>query len=144
MKLALDLLDPPNPRGAWAREHLATDIVGWLTTVTPDGTPQSSVVCFFWDGSSIIVYSRPDVPRMHNLATNPRVAFNLQSDSYGDHMLSIEGVAEPDPLLPPQDRMDAYLAKYRGPLAHWGMDPAETARDFSLPLRIRPTRIRTF
>ena len=36
------------------------------------------------------------------------------------------------------------MAKYREPLAHWGMDEATTARDFSLPIRIRPTRMRAF
>ncbi len=131
-------------RGAWAHEHLATDIIGWLTTVAPDGTPMSSVVCFFWDGAEIVVYSRPETPKVRNIADNPRVAFTLQSDPYGDHLCSIEGIAAPDPSLPPQDQVAAYAAKYREPLAHWGMDPAATARDFSLPVRIRPTRIRAF
>jgi hypothetical protein len=59
-------------------------------------------------------------------------------------MLSLEGIATPDPSLPPQDQVAAYMAKYREPLAHWGMDPAATAREFSLAIRIRPTRIRAF
>jgi hypothetical protein len=36
------------------------------------------------------------------------------------------------------------MAKYREPLAHWGMDPSATAREFSLAIRTRPTRIRAF
>lgn len=137
-------LEPANPDGAWAREHLASDIVGWLTTVAPDGTPQSSVVSFLWDGTEIVVYSRPETSKVRNIAANPRVAFSLQSDVYGDHMLSLEGMAVPDPSLPPFDRDAAYMAKYREPLAHWGMDEAATARDFSLAIRIRPTRARAF
>jgi len=132
------------PAGAWAREHLVGDIVGWLTTVAPDGTPQSSVICFLWDGSEIVFYSRPKAPKVRNIATNPRVAFNLLGDEYGDHMLSIEALATADPSLPPQDRVEAYMAKYREPLAHWGMDPEATARDFSLGIRLRPTRVRAF
>ena len=46
MDRPLVVLDLATPGGAWAREHLASDIVGWLTTVAPDGTPQSSVVAF--------------------------------------------------------------------------------------------------
>jgi PPOX class probable F420-dependent enzyme len=144
MKVPLAVLDPANPRGAWAREHLASDIVGWLTTVAPDGKPQSSVVAFFWDGAEIVVYSQPDTPKVRNIAANPHVAFNLQSDPYGDHMLSVEGIATPDPSLPPQDQVASYMAKYREPLAHWGMDPSATAREFSLAIRTRPTRIRAF
>ena len=100
MEVPLAVLDPANPKGAWAREHLASDIVGWLTTVAPDGTPQPPVVAFFWDGAEIVVYSRPSTPKVRNIAANPRVAFNLQSDPYGDHALSLEGIATPDPSLP--------------------------------------------
>jgi PPOX class probable F420-dependent enzyme len=137
-------LDPADPDGAWAREHLASDIVGWLTTVAPDGTPQSSVVSFLWDGAEIIVYSRPATSKVRNIAANPRVAFNLRGDLYGDHMLSVEGTAVADPTLSPFDQDAAYMVKYREPLAHWGMDEATTAREFSLAIRIRPTRVRAF
>jgi len=127
---------------AWAREHLAADVVGWLTTVAPDGTPQSSVISFLWDGNTILFYSQPDTPKLRNIARSSLVSFNLQSDSYGDHMLIIEGTAEEDRTVPPSDEHSAYAAKYREPLEHWGMGEAETARDFSVPLRITPSRVR--
>ena len=31
-----------SPEGAWAAEHLASDVVGWLTTVAADGRVQPS------------------------------------------------------------------------------------------------------
>jgi len=126
----------------WARKHLADDVVGWLTTVAPDGTPQSSVVSFLWEGETILVYSQPDTPKLTNIARSPLVSFNLQSDPYGDHMLIIEGTAAEDPAVPPSDEHAAYAAKYREPLEHWGMGEAETARDFSVPIRITPRRVR--
>jgi PPOX class probable F420-dependent enzyme len=127
---------------AWAREHLAADVVGWLTTVAADGTPQSSLVSFLWEGETILVYSQPDTPKLRNIARSPLVSFNLQSDPYGDHMLIIEGTAAEDRAVPPSDEHPAYAAKYREPLEHWDMDEAETARDFSVPLRITPNRVR--
>ena len=48
------------------------------------------------------------------------------------------------PVPPPQDQVAVYMAKYREPLGHWGMDPAATVREFSPAIRIRPTRIRVF
>jgi hypothetical protein len=36
------------------------------------------------------------------------------------------------------------VAKYREPLAHWELDPAETSRDFSVAIRISPTRVRAW
>ena len=127
---------------AWAREHLAQDVIAWLTTVAPDGRPQTSVISFLHDGATIVLYSKPDTPKVRNLAASPLVAFHLQSDPYGDHALIVEGTAAVDASIPPSDVHGAYRAKYRDPLAHWGMDEATTAREFSVPIRIRPVRVR--
>jgi PPOX class probable F420-dependent enzyme len=127
---------------AWAREHLADDVVGWLTTVAADGTPQSSVISFLWEGDSLFFYSQPDTPKLRNIARSPLVSFHLQSDPYGDHLLIIEGTAAEDRTVPPSDQHPAYQAKYREPLEHWGMGEVETARDFSVPIRITPRRVR--
>jgi PPOX class probable F420-dependent enzyme len=127
---------------AWAREHLATDVVAWLTTVAADGRPQSSVISFLHDGSTIFFYSQPDTLKLRNIARSPLVSFHLQSDPFGDHLLIVEGIAEVDSSIPPSDVHEAYRAKYRDPLAHWAMEEAATAADFSVPVRIRPTRVR--
>ena len=129
-------------RAAWARDHLAHDVVGWLTTVAADGRPQTSVISFLWEGDSIIFYSKPGTPKLRNIAHSPLVAFHLQSDAYGDRVLTIEGTAEVDRSVPPSDVHGRYRAKYVEPLAHWGMDEAQTAREFSVPIRIRPVRVR--
>jgi PPOX class probable F420-dependent enzyme len=126
----------------WAREHLASDVVAWLTTVAPDGRPQSSLISFLDDGPTIFFYSEPGTPKLRNIARSPLVSFHLQSDPFGDHALIVEGVAEVDPSIGPSDVHEAYRSKYRDPLAHWGMDEAETAAGFSVPIRIRPTRVR--
>ncbi len=126
----------------WARDHLERDVVGWLTTVAPDGRPQSSVISFLHDGPTIFFYSQPATPKLRNLAASPLVSFHLQSDPFGDHILVIEGRAQIDPTIAPSDVHVAYRAKYREPLVHWAMDEAATAADFSVPIRIRPTRVR--
>jgi PPOX class probable F420-dependent enzyme len=140
----------PDPLGSalarddagWAREHLAGDAVAWLTTIAPDGRVQSSLISFLHDGSSIFFYSQPQTPKLRNLAHSARVSFHLQSDPYGDHALIVEGSAVIDPTIPASDVHEGYRAKYREPLAHWAMDEAQTARDFSVPIRILPTRVR--
>ena len=129
---------------AWAREHLESDVVGWLTTVAPDGRVQSSPISFLWDGETILFYSKPNTPKLRNIAAHPQVSFNLRSDEYADHMLIIEGRAAVDEATLPADVHPTYAAKYHEPLAHWEMDEARTAREFSVPIRITPTRIRAF
>lgn len=133
-----------DPDGAWAAEHLASDVVGWFATLAPDGRIQVSPISFLWDGETILFYSKPDTPKLRNIAAHPQVSFNLNSDPYADHSLVIEGVAAVDAATPPSDVHPAYAAKYHEPLAHWEMDEAQTARDFSVPVRITPTRIRAW
>jgi PPOX class probable F420-dependent enzyme len=133
-----------SPDGAWAAEHLAIDAVGWLTTVAADGRVQSSPISFLWDGVSILFYSKPATPKLRNIAAHPQVSFNLNSDPYADHALVIEGIAEVDAAVAPSDVHPTYAAKYHAPLAHWEMDEAQTAREFSVPVRITPARIRAW
>ena len=128
--------------GAVAREQLAGDVVGWLTTVAADGRPQASVISFLWDGDGILFYSRPDTPKVRDIAANGAVSFHLNCDPYGDHVVIIEGRAQVVPLELRSDVHPAYAAKYREPYAHWGMDARATADDFSLPIRIHPERVR--
>jgi PPOX class probable F420-dependent enzyme len=137
-------LDPDTDEGRLAEQHLRDDVVAWLTTVAPDGRPQSSVISFLWDGQTILFYSKPDAPKVRNLAANPRVSFHLNCDAYGEHVVSIEGRAVVDEATSPSDVNPEYRAKYLEPLAHWGMDEAETARTFSLPIRIIPERFRVW
>ena len=127
---------------AWAREHIETDVVAWLTTVAPDGRPQSSVISFLHEDGTILFYSEPDTPKVRNIEHSAKVSFHLQSDPYGDHYLVVEGTIAIDPSVPPSDRHPAYHAKYLEPHAHWGMEVADVARDFSVPLRITPDRVR--
>lgn len=131
-------------KAAWAREHLATDVVGWLTTVAPDGRVQTSAISFLWDGETILFYSKPDTPKLRNIAAHAQVSFNLNSDPYADHILVMEGSAAVDESVEPSDVHPAYAAKYHAPLAHWEMDEAQTAREFSVPVRITPSRVRAW
>ena len=125
-----------------AREQLASDVVGWLTTVAADGLPRTSVISFLWEGDGILFYSRPDTPLVRDIAANGAVSFHLNCDPSGDHVVVIEGRAQVVPLEQRSDVHPAYAAKYHEPLAHWGMDERENADDFSLPIRIHPERIR--
>jgi PPOX class probable F420-dependent enzyme len=133
-----------SPEGAWAAEHLASDVVGWLTTVAADGRVQSSPISFLWNGETILFYSKPATPKLRNIAVHPQVSFNLNSDPFADHVVVIEGLAAVDAAAMPSDVDPAYLAKYHAPLAHWEMDEAQTAREFSVPVRITPVRIRVW
>jgi PPOX class probable F420-dependent enzyme len=136
------VLDLDSPAGARADRRLRSEQILWLTTVRADGQPQSSPVWFLWDGETFLVFSEPDAQKLRNLAGNPRVAVHLESEGTGDEVLTIDGTAAVDPDAPPSDQIEEYQVKYREGIKGLEWTPARLARDFSVGIRIRPTRIR--
>jgi len=136
------VLDLDSPAGARADGRLRSEQILWLTTVRADGQPQSSPVWFLWDGETLLVFSQPDAQKVRNLASNPRVAVHLESEGTGDEVVTMDATAAVDPDVPPSDRIEEYQAKYREGIKALGWTPARLARDFSVAIRIRPTRIR--
>jgi len=127
-----------------ALERLATDRVGWLTTVTPDGQPQTFPIWFLWDAGEILVYSDRRAKRNLNIRVNPRVSFHLGDNGRGGDIVIVEGEARVDEATPTPQGNPAYNAKY----GDWIRDFFTTAEEFTsvynVPLRIRPTRGRAF
>ena len=130
------------------RQQLTTrlddDLVGWLTTVTESGQPQSSVVWFIRDGDDLLVYSKPDATKLANITVNPKIAFNLRGDELGDTMATFEGTAEVVESPTPPHRDPAYLDKYSGEISRLGWVPDQFADDYSALIRITIDRIRSW
>ena len=72
-------IDTDDEKGARAAERLATSRVLWMTTVSPDGTPQSSPIWYVWDGGDFLMYSLESA-RIRNLAAHRRVSLNLDGN----------------------------------------------------------------
>lgn len=43
----------------------------WLTTVSGSGAPQPSLVWFLWRDDSVLIFSRPDTPKVRAIRHNP-------------------------------------------------------------------------
>ena len=135
-------LDPDDPKHARADEKLRHEIAAWLTTVTPDGQPQSTPIWFLWDGSTFLIFSQPGRPKLANIAAEPKVSLHLVGDPEGEDVVTIEGVAALDPASPPLDALPAYVEKYASSIAGLGWTPASMAADYTVALRVTPTRFR--
>lgn len=111
-----------------------------MTTVRADGQPQASPVWFAFNGTSFTMYSRPDAPRIRNLERNPRVSLNLNG-ARGTRVISVEATAD---ILegPPATAHQAMMSKYAGALKRMGVTAEWFATEFSLPVRMTPTRWR--
>jgi PPOX class probable F420-dependent enzyme len=135
------VIDQSTEFGARVARHLREDIVVWLTTVTPAGSPLPRPVWFVWDGAdSIALYSQPSA-RVRNIEANPRVTLNFAGDGRGGDIVVLSGSAAIDRGGPPADQADDYLAKYDEHITRIGMSPEAFAQRYSVPVRIQLTRL---
>jgi PPOX class probable F420-dependent enzyme len=135
---------PDTEFGVRAAQHLSDDVVAWLTLVDPSGTPQPAPVWFHWDGSSILVYSHGEAKRLAHLRANPKVALHFDSEGDGAHVVVLTGDAAVEEDAPPVHENPDYLAKYGGRITGgWGT-AEHFASIYSVPVRIRPKRVRGY
>jgi PPOX class probable F420-dependent enzyme len=127
-----------------ALERLATDRVGWLSTVTPDGQPQTMPIWFLWEDGEALIYSDLRAKRLANLRANPKVSLHLNDDGRGDDIVLIEGVARFDESTPPVTANPAYLAKYADWIEEMLVSAERMAETYNIAIRIRPVRGRHF
>ena len=134
------MLDLTNTREAHVNRRLRDEPILWLASVRPDGRPHLVPVWFLWDGTSILIFSKPNQQKLRNIAHNPRVMLALDTADQGDDVVTLEGVAE---LLPDgtfDATLPAYAAKYEALLRRLGMDAPEMASLYSQAVRVTPTR----
>jgi PPOX class probable F420-dependent enzyme len=135
------LPDPSSPFGRQVRQRLADESLIWFTTVGTDGNPQPNPVWFLWDGGCVLVYNTPRANRLKHIRRRPQVSLNLNSRNGGGVVVLI-GTAELAEGEPPADEHRDYLAKYREGMAAVSGSPEAFARSYSVPVRVRPSRIR--
>ncbi len=138
------VIDPTTEKGARVAQWLRDDIVAWLVTVTPDGTPVPTPIWFWWDSESILIYSQRDKPKLRHLASNPRVALALTVNEVGDLRAVLTGNAAVDETAPAADQLPEYIEKYRHEIARLGSDHAQFAAEYSVPIRMTPTKLRAW
>jgi PPOX class probable F420-dependent enzyme len=113
-----DLLDSPN------FAHLAT--------VRPDGSPQSSVMWFAWDGSRLRLTHTKTRQKFANLEKEPRVALSIADPNDQYRFLEVRGVVESI------TDDDATASFYKSLQSRYGMDYPVPDADVRVIITIRP------
>jgi PPOX class probable F420-dependent enzyme len=118
---------------------LTSEPVVWLSTVRPDGAPHLVPIWFTWDGTSLLVFSKPGAQKIRNLRANPvaMLALGEPADDF-DVALAEARVELSD--TPATELPDAHLVKYADRMAALGLSPEEFIATYSQVLRITPTR----
>ena len=125
-------------------DRLRAENIAWITTVTADGQPQSSPVWFLWDEGEFLVYAQPHSRKLRNIRVQPKVGLHLDTDADGGRVVTFEAAARISEGQPPVHEAEAYLAKYRDAIAGLGWTPEQMAADYSIALRLTPTRVRLY
>ena len=121
------------------QEYLHEHRFGVLSTGRKDGSPQASMVGFFFDGTDFLVTFRRASAKYHNISRQPRVALSVPD---GRRSLTAYGTAEL--LEDDPDRVDAFQAI----LMSYGMPetPVDDLRttmndEHRVVMRLRPTSV---
>jgi PPOX class probable F420-dependent enzyme len=129
-------------RRAHVEGRLQTNLMAWLTTVSPSGRPQSVPVWFLvQDDDTILIYSQPGKAKLRNIATNPNVALGLDVTDIGRDVIRFEGTARHVPGHPPANDVPAYLSKYVERIAAIFDAPERFAHSYSEAILITPTHL---
>jgi PPOX class probable F420-dependent enzyme len=132
------MIDWQSENGQNLVRRLHAEQVAWLTTVRADGTPMPTPIWFLWEGESFLIYTLKESKKLSNISGNPRAAFNLNSDEYGDEVvvatgeIHIEGDEFPAYLNP------EYMKKYQGGITLLQMTPESFSKEYSVALRFWP------
>ena len=132
------------PDSGRAAERLDHEVMGWLTTVTANGRPQSSGVWFVVRDDAIYIQSRPEAAKLRNIRANGKVTFHLDGDGAGGDIVTIEADAE---ILdaPPSGVLNAYSEKYGRVIRERIRSTPEAMIDeYPITVRLIPRRVRAW
>ncbi len=139
MKLTSHLRDD---RRAHVEGRLRANMMAWLTTVRPDGRPDSVPVWFLLrDDETILIYSQPAKIKLRNVSRNPAVSLGLDVTDLGRDIIRIDGTAEHVPEFPAADLVPEYVVKYAERMAANFGTAAQFAALYSEAMIITPHRL---
>jgi PPOX class probable F420-dependent enzyme len=135
--------DLPADRREHVEARLHRNLMAWLTTVRPNGQPDSVPVWFLVrDDETILVYSQPKKLKLRNISENPKVTLGLDVTDIGRDIIRIDGIAQRVDDVPSADRQPQYVAKYAERIGAMFGTPRQFAESFSAALIITPSRLR--
>jgi PPOX class probable F420-dependent enzyme len=132
----------PDDRRAHVEGRLRANLMAWLTTVRPDGRPDSVPVWFLLrDDETILVYSQAGKVKLRNISLNPQVSLGLDVTDLGRDIIRVDGTAEHVPGFPPADQVPQYAVKYAERIGVMFGTAARFAARFPEALVITPRRL---
>jgi PPOX class probable F420-dependent enzyme len=127
--------------GQRVARRLQQEEIIWLTTTGGDATPQPRPVWFFWNGETILIYSRRNAAKVRHIGLHPQVALNFNSTSTGGDVVVILGKARIVETVPEAD-LSAYLVKYAEGIKRINLTADSMLETFRTAILVTPSKLR--
>jgi PPOX class probable F420-dependent enzyme len=125
---------------ARAESILRVEPVVWLSTVSPDGRPHLVPIWFWWDGTALLIASKPNARKIANLRVNPSCMLAVGDAAADFDVALIEARAEMT-SIPTRALLDAgLLRKYRDKMLAIGLERDDFEATYCQVIRITPNR----
>ncbi len=76
------------------QELLHADFPARLAYIGLDGSPRVIPIGFYWNGRQIVVCTASNAPKVRALASNPKVALTIDTNTQPPHVLLVRGTAQ--------------------------------------------------
>lgn len=122
------------------RRFLETEPVLWLSSVSEGGAPHLVPTWFVWDGTTVVIVSKPGAVKVRNLRANPRamLAVGDAEDDFDVGLLEARAVLSPEPT--PPGLPAGFAAKYAARIDELRLTPAQFAQIYSQVIRLTPVK----
>lgn len=114
-----------------------------MTTVTPDGQPENTVVWCSWDGEHVLVNSVVGRRKERNVRHNPHVALTVIDPNNPYRWMDVRGVV--DEIAPDTDyaNINAHAKLYQGVDEYYGGYAPLSRRgtEERIVMKIKPVRV---
>jgi PPOX class probable F420-dependent enzyme len=132
----------PSDRRTHVEARLRTNLMAWLSTVSPAGRPDTVPVWFLVrDDDSVLVYSQAGKAKLRNIAGNANVSLGLDVTDIGRDIIRIEGTATCAEGHPAADQVPEYVAKYTERIGAIFGTAERFASSFTEAIVITPSRL---
>ena len=137
------MIDFTSDFGKKAKRFIEKEYFIWFTTVGAYLTPQPRPVWFIWDKDSFLIFSKPDAFKVGHVKEHPNVSLHFNTDDKADEdVIIFLGKAEIDTNISSLHEIPAYLEKYKTGIMDLDMTPESFSDEYSLAIRIKPTKLR--
>lgn len=140
----MTLIDTTTDFGKRVQKRLDEEHIIWLiTTGNKTGTPQPNPVWFLrQENDELLIYTPSNTPKLRNISDHPEVTLNFNSTPEGGDVVIFYGDARIDTSAPAAMDDATYLEKYGDGIENLGMTPKSFSAQYSVPIRVRLTRLR--